>query len=147
LSVFSNDHSALFLHREYIPFLPTTESEPAGPVDPPLLEASAPNGWWQDGARELFDAAACITNILSELDDAGATLMTPFAGFCAFSAATMNLYVSRFPKLNLGRSSDATALAKTNKLYMLRFKSLWKMGEGWVCSQDRARTSLTSPLV
>lgn len=32
--------------------------------------------------------------------------------------------------MNLDRSTEATALAKTNKSYLRRFRDLWKMGEG-----------------
>jgi len=128
------NHSVLFLHREYIPFLPAAESEPRGPVDSPLLETVAPPGWWQKGSQELFEAVESITNILKELEDSDAALITPFAGFCAFSAAIMNLYVSKFPRMNLGESPEAAALARVNKSYLHRFKRLWRMGEAWVSS-------------
>lgn len=113
-----------------MPFLPITELEPRGPVDPPLLEAVAPTGWWDENARELFEASECMTNILQELEDCDAALMTPFAGFCAFQAGTANFYVSRFPRMNLGGSPEAASLARTNKSYLHRFKELWPMGEG-----------------
>jgi len=122
----------MFLRREYIPFLPTTESEPRGPIDPPLLEAVAPTGWWEANSKELFDAGECITNILQELEDCDAALITPFAGFCAFSASIQNFYVSKFPRMNLGRSTKAATLARKNKSYLYRFKDLWPIGEGWV---------------
>jgi hypothetical protein len=105
---------------------------PRGPIDPPLLEAAAPPGWWDNGSLEAFDAAACITNILQELEDSDTPLVTPFVGFCAFSAATANHYASTFPQMNLGRSPEAATLAATNKSYLNRFKVLWKIGEGWV---------------
>lgn len=121
------------MNREYIPFIPTPESEPQGPVDPPLLEAIAPKDWWIDGAGNLFNAAACITNILQELEELNSELLTPFAGFCAFSAATMNLYAAAFPRMNLGRSLNAASLAKSNVKYLEKFRHIWKMGMGWVC--------------
>lgn len=124
--------SILFLNREYVPFLPTPASEPQGPVDPPLLEGLAPPNWWSDRARDLFSAAACITEILQKLDDLDCELITPFAGFCAFSAATMNLYIAAFPRMNLGRSPSGEGMANMNIQYLEKFKLSWKMGDRWV---------------
>lgn len=123
--------SLLFLGREYIPFLPTPDSEPSGPTDAPLLEAEAPQGWWTNRAAELFFGAAHITSISQQLDEANASLLTPFAGFCNFAAATMNIYVSCFPNMNHGRSREAEAMVSSNIDYLDRFKALWPMGSGW----------------
>lgn len=122
--------SLLFLGREYIPFLPTPSSEPSGPVDPPLLPR-APQGWWADRADEIFTSSAHITDILRRMDAAGAPFLSPYPGFCAFSAATMNSYVSCFPRMNLGRSKTATADLNSNLLYLDRFRDTWPMGGGW----------------
>lgn len=108
------------------------DAEPCGPIDPPLLEASAPDSWWNDKSKELFNAASYITDILYELEELGHPLLTPFAGFCAFSAAAKNLYVAAFPKMNLGRCTEAETLAERNILYLNKFRKLWKLGEGWV---------------
>jgi hypothetical protein len=107
-------------------------SEPTGPIDPPHLEAPSPASWWPDRADDLFSAAKCITTILEELDEIDSALLTPFAGFCAFSAATMNLYVAAFPKMNLERSHDAAALVELNITYLDKFRRVWKIGNGWV---------------
>lgn len=124
--------STIFLHREYIPFVPSKESEPSGPTDPPILEETAPEDWWDRGSAELFHAASCITRILEDLETCGAPLLTPFTGFCAFSAAIMNLYVGAFPRMNLNRSPNGAELARLNVQYLDRFQKLWKMGIGWV---------------
>ena len=76
--------SILFLGREYIPFLPTPDSVPKGPVDPPLLEAMAPEGWWAERADQLFNAAGQITSLIEELEALGSPLVTPFTGFGVF---------------------------------------------------------------
>ncbi|KPM42997.1 hypothetical protein AK830_g3513 [Neonectria ditissima] len=124
--------SLIFLEREYIPFLPAPESEPSGPVDPPFLSIPAPPGWWHDRADELFTAAAKIPSLMQELEDANASLNTPFAGFCAFSAATMNLYVSSFPNMNLKRNADTSFNILLLNLRLLdKFRRIWPMGEGW----------------
>lgn len=131
-SQLNHNCSILFLNREYIPFLPNTESEPQGPVDLPHLQAVAPDGWWKDRAQDLFQAAACITEMLHELSLLDSRMFTPFTGFCVFSAATMNIYIAAFPRMNLGRSHNAAALAEISVKYLDEFKGFWKMGNGWV---------------
>lgn len=125
--------------REYVPFLPTPTSRPSGPVDPPLLEESAPSGWWDDRANELFSASSNITALLGELNREGAPLLTPFAGFCAFSAATMNIYVACFPQMNLGRSRGREADFDLDLAYLNEFQARWPMGAGWWATIERIR--------
>lgn len=120
------------LHREYVPFLPTLESEPQGPVDHPMLEASAPPGWWEDSAQELFGAAEHIGKILCEASECGVHLMTPFAGFCAFSAGYVNLYAYRFPRMNLNRSPGAEKCLNMCLDYLHEFSRVWRIADGWV---------------
>lgn len=123
--------SRLFLGREYIPFLPTPTSQPSGPVDPPLLAQEAPSGWWEERSYELFASAAHITDILRRLDAAATPFFTPFSGFCAFSAATMNAYVLYFPRMNLGRSTTAAADFNADRAYLDRFRTQWAIGARW----------------
>lgn len=120
------------LHREYFPFLPLLESTPQGPVDHPMLEATAPQGWWDESARILFGAAENIARILQESSECGVHLMTPFAGFCAFSAGYLNLYVYHFPKMNLGRSLQAKACMEMCLDYLNMFRKVWTIADGWV---------------
>ncbi|KAK0762781.1 hypothetical protein N5P37_005599 [Trichoderma harzianum] len=121
----------LFLGREYIPFLPTPTSQPSGPVDPPLLAQEAPSGWWEERSYELFASSAHITDILRRLDAAATPFFTPFSGFCAFSAATMNAYVLYFPRMNLGRSTTAAADFNADRAYLDRFRTQWAIGARW----------------
>lgn len=123
--------SILFPGREYIPFLPSPQYTPQGPVDPPLFDEEAPDGWWADQAMDLFSSATCITNLLAELDDEDAALYTPFAGFCNFSAATMNVYVLSFPMMNLGRTCDTARTVDINLKYLAQFRGIWPIGQGW----------------
>ncbi|KAL7799799.1 hypothetical protein V8C37DRAFT_92584 [Trichoderma ceciliae] len=129
----------LFLGREYIPFLPTPTSEPSGPADPPLLTQEAPSGWWEDRAHELFSSSAHITHLLRRLDAADASFSTPFSGFCAFSAATMNVYVLYFPRMNLGRSPNAAADVDADRDYFDRFCTHWPIGARWWTTIETAR--------
>ncbi|OKL59765.1 hypothetical protein UA08_04957 [Talaromyces atroroseus] len=131
--------SILFLCREYIPFLPTPASRPSGPVDPPLLDEPAPIGWWENRASELFFASSNITSLLHQLKEEGTPLITPFAGFCAFSAATMNIYVACFPQMNLGRSQGREADAGRDLAYLDEFQERWPMGAGWWATIQRTK--------
>ncbi|KAF7716625.1 Fungal Zn(2)-Cys(6) binuclear cluster domain-containing protein [Penicillium ucsense] len=141
----------VMLHREYFPFLPTSETVPRGPVDHPRLQAEAPPGWWDRSALEMFGATEHIARILHEAAECGSELLTPFVGFCAFSAAYMNLYVSKFPQMNLGRSPQAEQNLQYCLAYLEGFRHEWKLGESWMttikhasllyerASSDRAR--------
>ncbi|KAH7417555.1 putative fungal-specific transcription factor [Cadophora sp. MPI-SDFR-AT-0126] len=129
----------LFLNREYIPFLPIQISEPVGPIDPPLLEGTAPPGRWHDRAKDLFDAANYITLIHQQLELLNSPLYTPFAAFCSFCAGSMNGYVTSFPHMNLNRSLNSAANEELNFLYLGKFKSLWNMGDGWIQTLKRMK--------
>ncbi|CEJ58545.1 hypothetical protein PMG11_07199 [Penicillium brasilianum] len=130
--------STLMLHREYFPFLPTSETIPRGPVDHPQLQAEAPPGWWDSSALEMFSATEHIAQILHESSECGAEILTPFVGFCAFSAAYMNLYVSHFPQMNLGRSPRAEENLNYCLAYLERFRQEWKLGESWMTTIKHA---------
>ncbi|KAF5575959.1 transcriptional regulatory [Fusarium pseudocircinatum] len=131
--IYAQAMSTIMLHREYFPFLPTADLTPRGPVDPPLLEAEAPPGWWDESARELFNAAEQIASLLQEASECGIPLMTPFSGFCAFTACFLNLYVFRFPRMNLNRSSKAEQLMNWGLEYLEEFQNAWELAGGWVC--------------
>jgi hypothetical protein len=124
--------STLMLHREYFPFLPNAGSVPSGPIDQPTLEAEAPEGWWDESALVLFGAAEKIARLLHDASECGAEMLTPFVGFCAFSAAYMHLYLSRFPQMNLGRSPNAKRNLNYCLAYLDKFRHVWKLGESWV---------------
>lgn len=87
----------MFLCREFIPFLPVNEPHPRGPIDPPLLKAMAPEGFWTENLRELFHAATQISNLLRDLRTAACPLQTPFTGLCAFTSALLSTYAAAFP--------------------------------------------------
>jgi hypothetical protein len=123
-----------------VPFLPAPESAPRGPVDPPLLDGQAPQNWWEDRVKELFDAASFITGLLRELEDEGAALYTPFAGFCNFSAATMNVYTHCFPSMNLGRSKESRSIMEENLEYLDRFRRHWPIGQAWWTTIQQTKT-------
>jgi len=134
----TESRSILFLVREYTPLLPTPESEPRGPVDPPFLEDTPPENWWIDRANELFESSAYIITLLEQLEELGAPLVIPFAGFCSFIATIGNVYVYNFPRMGPGRDFATTArLMEKGIAYLDHFTALWKMGEGWVSTRIR----------
>lgn len=124
-------NSLLFLNREYLPFLPTTCDRPSGPIDPPLLPPDAPEEWWHDRAVELFTSAASITNLMKDLDDADASLHTPFPGFCVFSAVTTNLYRSALPWMCPDTAQDNHLLIERDLAWLDKFRKIWPVGECW----------------
>ncbi|KAK6449896.1 hypothetical protein FP744_10006146 [Trichoderma asperellum] len=124
--------SLIMLHREYFPFLPTQDTLPCGPVDPPLLEAEAPHGWWEQSAQQLFNASEQIARLLNEASECGANLSTPFVGYCAFLACHFNLYISIFPRMNLNRTSEPEKLTDFCLDYLRDFQHKWKLGEAWI---------------
>ncbi|XPS77624.1 hypothetical protein M3J09_009652 [Ascochyta lentis] len=124
--------SILVHYREYIPFLPAPDAIPVGPVDHPLLEAQAPAGWWDESSAEIFGAAEHIARILEEASDAGVLMMTPFIGFCAFSAGYMCAYVRWFPKMNLNRSPAAEECLNICLDFLEDFRHVWIIAEGWI---------------
>lgn len=126
------------LQREYSPFLPTPEMTPRGPVDPPMLEAQAPPGWWDDGARELFESGEHIASLLHDAAQCGVSVCTPFTGFCAFTACFLNLYVTHFPNMNFGRSVNSKISLERGNKYLSEFKAIWALGDGWVKTAKNA---------
>ncbi|KAF5517174.1 putative transcriptional regulatory protein [Colletotrichum aenigma] len=124
--------SIMMLHREYFPFLPALEDPPKGPIDPPLLEDEAPPGYWDESAREFFGAAQHLGSILQEASDCGVAVMTPFAGFCAFSSCFINLYGFTFPRITLGYAPRAEELMNAGIDYLKSFSEVWDLGDGWL---------------
>ncbi|OLN97093.1 putative transcriptional regulatory protein C1327.01c-like protein 1 [Colletotrichum chlorophyti] len=124
--------SIMMLQREYFPFLPTLDMTPQGPIDPPLLEADAPPGWWDESARELFEAAGHVASILQEASECGVAVMTPFAGFCAFSSCYINLYGFRFPRITCGYAPKSEEKMNSSIDYLKKFREVWDLGDGWL---------------
>ncbi|OGM50818.1 hypothetical protein ABOM_000653 [Aspergillus bombycis] len=94
--------SLLFLHREYIPFFPHRVSRPCGPIDPPFVEQTPPDGWWHRSSQELFEAASTIIELMQDIELRGVQFQTPFTAFCMFSAASAVLYADTWPYMAPG---------------------------------------------
>lgn len=120
------------LQREYLPFLPKIETTPRGPIDPPMLEADAPPGWWDQGAQELFDSSENIASLLHEASKLDISVCTPFSGFCAFTACFVNMYITYFPNMNFGRSQNSKLLVEHGQRYLREFQNTWSLADGWI---------------
>jgi hypothetical protein len=112
-----------------------------------MLEAPAPDGWWDESARLLFGASEHIATILHEASECGVHLMTPFAGFCAFSAGYLSLYVSKYPRMNLHRSPRAKECLQMCLDYLDKFRHVWKIADGWVRTNHAYRVSVVITMV
>jgi hypothetical protein len=124
----------MVLYREYLPFVPEPFINMAGPTESPLLTQQAPGDWWTRYTATLFDASAQATAILSELTDAGVSLLSPVIGYCAFTAASMNLYLAAFPWVDpaSSRKFDAAALSQKNLDWLHNFAQACPLGSQWV---------------
>lgn len=127
--------SIMVLYREYLPFVPEPFINMAGPTEPPLLIKQAPGNWWANHTTTLFDASAQVTAIFSELADADIAILSPIIGYCAFTAASMNLYLAAFPWVDPASSQkiDAAALSQKNLDWLRNFARVCPLGRHWVC--------------
>ena len=126
--------SLVFLHREFVPLLPTRVAPPTEPSEPPYFDSEAPSGWWESSAEILHSAATSVADIINELEETSITMMTPLAGFTAFTAAITLSHVAAFPHINHGMSPNAEAKAQILIRYLTQVGQLWKIGEHWVSS-------------
>jgi len=126
--------SIMVLYREYLPFVPEPFINMTGPTELPLLIKQAPREWWTRYTATLFNASAQATAILSELTDAGVSLLSPVIGYCAFTAASMNLYLAAFPWVDPASSQrmDAAALSQKNLDWLRNFAQACPLGRQWV---------------
>lgn len=124
--------SIMMLQREYFPFLPSHNAVPQGPTEQPFLEATAPVGWWDGSARELFQAAGHVADIMKQASDWGLAMMTPVPAFCCFTACYLNQYAYHFPTITGGHSPKAKEHLADGLAYLKEFRKSWDLGEGWV---------------
>lgn len=71
----------IFLHREFIPFIPFQNCAPSGPSQ-----------WWESSARKLFKSASDTIRLMKQLVEYGIELQAPFTCFCVFNATTVLAY-------------------------------------------------------
>jgi hypothetical protein len=120
----------LFLHREYIPFIPYRCSFPSGPIDPPLLIGQPPANWWAANSTALFASAASIIDLLRAAQVRGVELKTVFVAFCVYSAAVTLLYAQAWPSMAPGVKPPHEDL-QWALAWLDDTGALWKIVKGW----------------
>jgi hypothetical protein len=120
----------LFLHREYIPFIPYRCSFPSGPIDPPLLVGQPPEDWWATNSTALFASAISIVSLLRAAEARGVELRTVFVAFCVYSAAVTLLYAQTWPFMAPGTKPPHEDL-QWAQTWLEDTGALWKIVQGW----------------
>lgn len=141
--------SLLYLHRDYIPFLPPLGYHPRnGPIDGEPLWG--PNGntnppnpdWWQTSAETCFKSAKAVTDLFIKLDHRGSRLTNPFAGFSILTAATMHLHLWFWPASSLAVKNAGEYLALDTGI-VESFKRYWYISDHW-CQALNTQYTLNS---
>ena len=104
----------LFLHRFAIPTAPNTHRPYA---------ANTPKPFLAQAATVVLDAASAISQLLS--DSTGHTLTVPFAGYCAYTSATVHVW-GIFSKNKMLENTSRDNL-RHNYKYLNRMKRYWGM--------------------
>lgn len=137
--------TVIFLHREYLEFFPDRRKAYAGRLPPHLdvlvdessctpsesFSTNMQDMFWKASLHELFTAADRITQILTELDSLNVLMNTPFVGFAAFTAATMNMYLSIFHWVCSDIAPNALERAETDVRYVKRVLAAWPIAKQW----------------
>ncbi|EDN03075.1 predicted protein [Histoplasma mississippiense (nom. inval.)] len=95
--------SVIILHRAYLPFLPLRYPDPQGPLDEPCYPFDkylAPEAFWRESARELFNAARQMTELVKTCQERGVLMETPVVGFAIYNAALVGVYAAHFNQMD-----------------------------------------------
>ncbi|EEH06706.1 conserved hypothetical protein [Histoplasma capsulatum G186AR] len=95
--------SVIVLHRAYLPFLPLRYPDPQGPLDEPCYPFDkylAPEAFWRESARELFNAARQMTELVKTCQERGVLMETPVVGFAIYNAALVGVYAAHFNQMD-----------------------------------------------
>ncbi|RFU35518.1 hypothetical protein B7463_g822, partial [Scytalidium lignicola] len=127
--------SVIFLHREYLEFFPDRRKPYAGrltsQLESPAASSSVQEVFWAISLQELFTAAYRINEILSELESLGALMNTPLVGFAAFTASTMNMYLSIFHWVCPDLAKTAQKRAESDVRYVKLVLAVWPLAQKW----------------
>ncbi|KAK9415747.1 hypothetical protein SUNI508_10225 [Seiridium unicorne] len=123
--------TVIFLHREYTPFLPHRVERPQGPIDPPLLPNTHPQGWWANSAQSLFDAAVSIVDTVQGLESNGVKMRTPLMGFWMYTAAFTLQYGCSWPHM-AQESMEMQSKYEWAMSWLREVNQEWKICNGWI---------------
>ena len=127
--------SAIFLHREYLPFRPMSGQLPAGPIEPPFLSESwgqpPQRDFWIKSASQTFIASQAITEITTLLKISGQRISTPFVGFSVFTAVGSNIYLMLFPWMDSVHCGAAKQNVEENLEFLREMQAEWEMSKPW----------------
>lgn len=104
----------LFLHWEFLPFLPLRFKQAEGvPSSHSLYRQvhEAPPGFWKSSARECFGAARSILTLAADAREARSLTTSPFALYGIFVAKFIEVYARAFPWMN----PDCTATEERSR--------------------------------
>jgi hypothetical protein len=130
--------SVIFLHREYLQFFPDATKRYSGRLSTNVhpSDADAPaegntDAFWQASLEALFTAASRVTEILLEVDSHGALMVTPFVGFAALTAATVNMYLAIFSWVCPNLSANARQRTESDVRILKRVAAVWPVAQQW----------------
>jgi len=110
--------TSLFLHRFAIPTSPSHR-----PYHHALAAAGMPRAFLTASANTVIDSATVISQLVA--DSTGHTLTVPFAGYCAYAAATVHVWGIFSTKPGLEAASKENL--RHNYKYLTRMKRYWGM--------------------
>ena len=94
----------VFLHWEFLPFLPLRCRQPEGPNPAPqhaFQAKDAPPAFWRSSARECFSAAKAILDLASDAREEYSLAVNALAAYGIFMAKFIQIYASAFPWMDL----------------------------------------------
>lgn len=110
--------ASLFLHRFAIPTTPSTR-----PHHTAYTAAGMPKTFLSSSATTVLESAALISKLIA--DSTGLTLTVPFAGYCAYAAATVHVWGIFSKSASLEAASKDNL--RHNYKYLTRMKRYWGM--------------------
>ncbi|KIX02001.1 uncharacterized protein Z518_07940 [Rhinocladiella mackenziei CBS 650.93] len=110
--------TSLFLHRFAIPTTPSRR-----PHHHHYTAAGMPKPFLSNSANAVIESASLISKLIA--DSTGHTLTVPFAGYCAYAAATVHVW-GMFSK-NSALEAASKENLRHNYKYLTRMKRYWGM--------------------
>jgi hypothetical protein len=127
--------SIILLHREYLQFFPDPRKPYEGRIPGhswvPPPERSSRRDFWMNSISQLFEAARQITEILKELEILARLMNTPFLGYAAFTAASMNMYLTIFPWVCSEHAPGALERAESDVRHLKQVLAVWPLAQQW----------------